>query len=670
MKKIIVIAAVAALAAMLAFPAILFAEEGDTNSTIGLREQEGEAGQYILGNKDPDAEQPNDTINDSSTAEINNGSQDGAAGDGDTEAFCIDGDTTWDTGKDEYTLTDIDVSDELLGESAPLDDDDNDGTSFKNDSSAGTVGDHKEDGVIDPVEAEAVEILSKEATGAGSVEDQESVWLETGDKNHNRGDAGTKEAITGAAEALATEFLNLGVNNDGDPDNDMTLDEFLDEKAINEIDVTVEQDDAIFDEDSPTAGTATAIMENPLVPGVTDDGKDVYWYILGGAFNISFSPDELVTEASSLDNSDGTNAAKMNDEEDDNDGENSLDNDGDGSVAGDHYGIATIDYYYYHWGLAEYPEDTMGINLFAWVDVDEDGLFDIVDIDPEKAADGQDPDGDVVGDFQDNHQVVQTEDDGSGKQEVKTDTDGNVETEPFDTKKMDIHKVEGGKVVLGHDDLTAAEEEDPLTILPRPESERAVTKQRFSTISYDEPYDDDPIYFGTIVIKVDESEKGLKGAVFGIYDNEDTSGDPIETVTSDENGFVSTSGLIWEGSGNTYYMKELSAPAGYDKDNTLYEISISGHGVTVTNGDSSESIPFMVVNEKTPPDDPEDPEDPDTPEEVIEVEGFAGLKVLAFTGTNTAVPLTGIAMLVISLAIFILTAIARKKSWKHVLRRR
>ena len=64
---------------------------------------------------------------------------------------------------------------------------------------------------------------------------------------------------------------------------------------------------------------------------------------------------------------------------------------------------------------------------------------------------------------------------------------------------MDIHKVEGGKVVIGHDDLTDAEEADPLTILPRSDeqSDRNVTRQRFSTIAYDEPYDDDPIYFGT-----------------------------------------------------------------------------------------------------------------------------------------------------------------------------
>ena len=50
-----------------------------------------------------------------------------------------------------------------------------------------------------------------------------------------------------------------------------------------------------------------------------------------------------------------------------------------------------------------------------------------------------------------------------------------------------------------------------------------------------------------VVIKVDEIDTGLEGAVFGVYDNEDASGDPIETMTSDENGFVSTAGLVWEG---------------------------------------------------------------------------------------------------------------------------
>ena len=52
MKKILIITIVIALAVMLTFPAILFAEEGDANSTVGVREQSGQAGQYVLGDRD------------------------------------------------------------------------------------------------------------------------------------------------------------------------------------------------------------------------------------------------------------------------------------------------------------------------------------------------------------------------------------------------------------------------------------------------------------------------------------------------------------------------------------------------------------------------------------------------------------------------------------------
>ena len=581
MKKVLIVMVVIALAIMLAFPSILFAEEGDVNSTVGVREQDGTAGQYILGDRDNVA--PDDTIGDSE-------------GDGDTEVFCIDGDTSWDTGRDEYTLTDIDVSDELIGEEALKDDDDKDGTYFENEGGSSTAVDpHQVDGVIDPVEAEAIEILSKEATGATSVEDQESVWLEAGDNISNRGDAANKTAITEAVEALATEFIELAVNNDGDTGNDKTLDEFLADEKINEVDVTVEQDSGIFTGD---AGEATAMMENPLVPTITDEGKDVYWYILGGAFNISFSQTELVMEAKSLDGV--TNATLMTDKEDDNDGEDGVDNDGDGELANDHYGIATINYYYFDWGLEAHPAGTMGVDLYAWVDVDEDGLFDIVDIDPEKAADGEDPDGDVVGDFQDNFQVVQVEV-VSGETVIKTDdgtTSGDVVTEAMPETAMDIHKVEGGKVVIGHDDLTDAEEDDPMTILPisTDEYERGVTKQRFSTLAYTEPFDDDPLYYGSMIFKVNENNQALAGAVFEVRDNQ---GNLIETITSDSDGYVSTAGLEWTGGGTSYYVQEVAAPGGYYVNSTVYEVLLSGIGVSVTTGDGG-SLPFTVSNARIP----------------------------------------------------------------------
>lgn len=91
MKRIFVVTIAAAIIAMLVFPSMLFAEEGDANYTVGVKEQVGQAGKYVLGEKDPDTSQPNDTPNDNSIAEKNNGSEDVATGDGDTEVLAFTG---------------------------------------------------------------------------------------------------------------------------------------------------------------------------------------------------------------------------------------------------------------------------------------------------------------------------------------------------------------------------------------------------------------------------------------------------------------------------------------------------------------------------------------------------------------------------------------------------
>ena len=105
-------------------------------------------------------------------------------------------------------------------------------------------------------------------------------------------------------------------------------------------------------------------MENPLVPGITDQDKTVNWYILNGSYNVSFSETDLVTEYTST----------MVDKVDNNDGE---DVDGDGQEGSDdHYGEATIPYYFYWWGegFPEYEE--MNVVIGACVDIDEDGMID------------------------------------------------------------------------------------------------------------------------------------------------------------------------------------------------------------------------------------------------------------------------------------------------------
>ena len=57
------------------------------------------------------------------------------------------------------------------------------------------------------------------------------------------------------------------------PNFDLTLDEFLANKGINDINVYLNLEDKKFIESNGTANNefvATAIMANPLVPGVTD----------------------------------------------------------------------------------------------------------------------------------------------------------------------------------------------------------------------------------------------------------------------------------------------------------------------------------------------------------------------------------------------------------------
>jgi len=600
MKKTLIIVAVIAVIAIFTFPAPLFADEGDAEDYVGVRESENHggvyAGQYVLGYSD-------DTTTDSE-------------GDGDTEVLCIDGDEYVDQSANAYTLTDTDVSDELEGEVTGSD-------------------------TITETEAVAVEILSKEATGASSVEDQVAVWQETGDRSvstYNSLSPDQKnnvDSINASVEALAQNYIDNG--------GDLTLDEFLDNEDVNEIDITIEQDEDIF---NGVNGTATATMKNPLVPGITDKGKSVYWYILEGAFNISFSKDSLVTETSSESPAAGTNPTEMNDIDDDSDDITDPNDNDYAESKEDNIGSATVDYYYFWWGLNEYPEGTMGVNLFAWVDIDEDNKFDIVDVDSEKAADGEDSDGDVVENFQSNNKVVKVDDNGTpdtSDDEVKTDGNGNVVAEEIPESDMDIHKVEGGKVVIADEDLV--------------EVRGSNENQRFSTLSYNEPFDDDPEFFGTLIFKMSGNEEPLEGAIFGIYNNPDASGDPVETVITGKEGYASTSGLLW----GTYYIKEISAPSGYKKDSTIYTVEVGGNGTSVTIGEQYEGvIPFKVINEPQPPDRPDESEEPDKPDKPGGSVQVLGIQELPFTGMHPAIPISGISSILIG-GFMVVASFIRKK---------
>lgn len=71
---------------------------------------------------------------------------------------------------------------------------------------------------------------------------------------------------------------------------------------------------------------------------------------------------------------------------------------------------------------------------------------------------------------------------------------------------------------------------------------------------------------------------GLPDAVFGLYRDETCSGDPIETLTSDEGGVLSMSGIA----AGTYYLKELSAPVNFAVNESVYKVRVTGGVATVT----------------------------------------------------------------------------------------
>ena len=603
LKKIPFMVLIISVIAFFAIPSFIFADEGDVSKFIGIDgASDGVAGQYVMGDN-------SGVINDA---------------DGTTEIFCIDTEHSVNYEETGFGLTGGSVSQELLAD-----------------------GDSQTD-------ANAAEILSKEATGATSVEDQAAMWILTNNKYDITVDTAAGESINDkedidaidiAARALADEYNAAKLL-----DPNLTLDKFLeDTKNVNEIDLTIEQTGSIFTGD---AGTATAIMAEPFVPTVTDQNKNVYWYILEGSFNISFSPTELILQSFWGDSNTSDNATQMTDSADD-----PTDIDKDGNIGStDNFGKSTVNYYYFPWMDKDsnqlYPLNTMGVNIFAWVDIDEDAKYDLVDSNP--------ADGNVLS----NYDTVKTELNSNSKSVIDTDISGKVETEALSAViPTDTHKVEGGLVVkkiasISTDGITSFDD----------------NRQSFSTLSYTEPYDDDPQFFGTLIFKYTGVETGLPGAQFGIFKNPGDT-EPISVITSDSNGFASTgnNGLAY----GTYYVKEIVAPSGYDLNTIVYTLTVGGNGVGIGSENGiSDSAPFGIINTPTPPVVP--PTTPTPPPTVTSTGGAVavaalteGVQVLAFTGQGPIMPIAGLTAVMAGLAMVAITLLKRQTlKWKHAKNRK
>jgi len=386
-KKLTIVGLAVLLVVFFTIPAFAFADTDDEYSWSGE-----DSGQYTLDNE-------------------GNGSNP------DTDIYCIDDATTLNYGDYEYTETDEYVIDVLQ--------EDGQGGNFR-------------DG-IDPEDAAAAAILATTATGATDSENQNAMWdIIEGDTPP----AGSNvEAIVNSITAIGEDFEDTGAMDDANLDDHGQLMDYLDEQDVNEVKVTLDSDPLVDENGDYNDFTATAIMKNPLVPEITDENKLVYWYILGGSYNVSFSETDLVTETTST----------MVDEDDE---EDLVDEDGDGNKADDHYGLATVPYFFYWWGEG-YPEyEEMNVNIGACVDIDGDEMIDKSEAD--------------VSSFTENMQVVQTienpvyngdvndeipDDAYNSEHIVETEIVNDVETVVTDIPdNLDICEQEGGKVVVSEAD--------------------------------------------------------------------------------------------------------------------------------------------------------------------------------------------------------------------------
>ncbi|MBP3454259.1 MAG: Cna B-type domain-containing protein, partial [Clostridia bacterium] len=95
---------------------------------------------------------------------------------------------------------------------------------------------------------------------------------------------------------------------------------------------------------------------------------------------------------------------------------------------------------------------------------------------------------------------------------------------------------------------------------------------------------------GFTFTKKDESGTPLSGAVFGVYTDEGCTTEPVEELTSGQDGVVSMTGID---AGTTYYIKEITAPSGYVLNTTVYSVTIEAGVDNKPVGDNG-----VIVNEK------------------------------------------------------------------------
>lgn len=97
--------------------------------------------------------------------------------------------------------------------------------------------------------------------------------------------------------------------------------------------------------------------------------------------------------------------------------------------------------------------------------------------------------------------------------------------------------------------------------------------------------------------KVDQDQQPLAGAEFGLYDSEDSSASPLQKATSDDTGKVKFKKLV----AGTYYLRELTTPDGYVKNDVVYKFEVAADGsAKLTHPD--DGVVNAVVNQEITPE--------------------------------------------------------------------
>ena len=97
-----------------------------------------------------------------------------------------------------------------------------------------------------------------------------------------------------------------------------------------------------------------------------------------------------------------------------------------------------------------------------------------------------------------------------------------------------------------------------------------------------------------------DPNKPLAGAIFGIWENADCTGEPYMTGTSDDEGHIDFSSLPVKNAGQKFYIREMVPPTGYLLNRTIYTATASeqdangNYTLTVTEGNT----PVDTVGQK------------------------------------------------------------------------